>query len=311
VSVSDEILGRMIGLPTYVDRGGAVYDIDFDRQGDVGTFKGTVDFGDKGRHPGFHLGSHDTSRLLREFPDEDAFDQALLAFAKMERRSVQDELRTWLKTDPWRFYSETFGFRDPEIDEWEAPHKVNVKFKWGRKVKSTRWDRWVPLTMAFTAEARRKPSVKGTPLSDMSDRQLNEVIEEMVGPEGIWMDGELPRSQYPARMRQLREEYRRMSPRQQQDVMGQYSKYNDPKFWENYGRGASATRVALRHLEARASADDRYKFHLKNVQRSMSAIHRLLDKHAREQSREQANWGYVGDMEHVSELLRDIETFLG
>jgi len=74
----------------------------------------------------------------------------------------------------------------------------------------------------------------------------------------------------------------------------------------------SATRVAYKHLQARPreTADERYHHHLLNVQESLNNIKKLIAKHTREQSRKPTDWGFVGDMEHVSELLEDIETFL-
>lgn len=74
----------------------------------------------------------------------------------------------------------------------------------------------------------------------------------------------------------------------------------------------SASRVALRHIQARpqATADERYHHHLKNVQLSLKNVDRLLREHIQDQSRKPTDWGYVGDMEKVSEDLDDIVAFL-
>lgn len=75
----------------------------------------------------------------------------------------------------------------------------------------------------------------------------------------------------------------------------------------------SATRVAYKHLrEARPqeSAEQRYHHNLVKAQKSLNNIDKLVRKHISEQARKPNDWGYVGDMAHVAELLEDIETFL-
>lgn len=61
-----------------------------------------------------------------------------------------------------------------------------------------------------------------TPFVNMEDAQLNKVIQALVSGENLWMDGEVSKAQMPARMRQLREQYRRMPPAQQSKMYQEY-----------------------------------------------------------------------------------------
>jgi hypothetical protein len=60
------------------------------------------------------------------------------------------------------------------------------------------------------------------PFVNMEDAQLNKVIQALVSGENLWMDGEVSKAQMPARMRQLREQYRRMPPAQQSKMYQEY-----------------------------------------------------------------------------------------
>lgn len=46
------------------------------------------------------------------------------------------------------------------------------------------------------------------------------------------------------------------------------------------------------------------------IDRKMSRLEKELGKHEKEQLKEPTNWGYIGDLGHVSELLDDILSFI-
>ena len=76
----------------------------------------------------------------------------------------------------------------------------------------------------------------GRPFSDMSDKDLDKLIWEDAGPEGVTGDGMVEPS--PARMRDLRKEYRRKGVRDQEKIIQKLEKWNTPDYLENYGRTA-------------------------------------------------------------------------
>ena len=74
-------------------------------------------------------------------------------------------------------------------------------------------------------------------------------------------------------------------------------------------REVAASRVARMYL-AGPTAPERYQHHLRDVQNSIKALARALSKHKRDQARDPNNWGYVGDMNHVADDLKDIVEFM-
>ena len=71
-------------------------------------------------------------------------------------------------------------------------------------------------------EPERSWGAAQTPFVNMEDAQLNKVIQTLVSGENLWMDGEVSKAQMPARMRQLREQYRRLPPAQQSKMYQEY-----------------------------------------------------------------------------------------
>ena len=78
--------------------------------------------------------------------------------------------------------------------------------------------------------AKKSPlttQVSSTPLKDLSDRKLNALIEYFL-EDAIYMDGEISRSQMPARMRQLRQEFRSKAPQDQVELWARFQKEGEP-----------------------------------------------------------------------------------
>lgn len=218
-----------------LDYGGAKYDVKVVVQGDVAVFSGTVRFGTQSG-AGFHLGQDDAvvryMKHITDAPDAHVlaeWDRALHRFARDHVADIEALVRkTLFGADTYRLYSEAFGHGNHDAGEYGPPENVRLDIKFDADTRVSAWERSVPFTLRFSFEAKRKEAVNERPLSALSDRQLDAVIEEVLGPEGVYADGEIPRSQMPARRRMLRQQYRNKSPREQVAIMSEYEKYMGP-----------------------------------------------------------------------------------
>lgn len=95
---------------------------------------------------------------------------------------------------------------------------VTLQMAFGDSVVSTRNDSWLPVQIHVQASLRAKPVVFTTPLQTLSDRELDALIEEHIDFSITLAEGEVPRSQWPARRTAIRKEYRELSPRRQTEI---------------------------------------------------------------------------------------------
>lgn len=58
------------------------------------------------------------------------------------------------------------------------------------------------------------------------------------------------------------------------------------------------------------NADRDYRYRMKNVQKLMKEVGDQLESHGRKQRLMLENYAYVGDLEHVGDLLGQISDFL-
>ena len=58
------------------------------------------------------------------------------------------------------------------------------------------------------------------------------------------------------------------------------------------------------------SAEYRYKLQVAKARKLLSHVSEFLGIHEKEAAEDPTNWGYVGDMGHVGEMLEDVVTFL-
>jgi hypothetical protein len=197
-----------------LDFGGAQYDVRFDAA--TGDLVATVTMpSTRGRHTsegfGFRTAGQDVSRRL----GEDAHDEALRAFARGHHAEIVADIREHLVDGtPHRLLGEA-GVARAEIGEWEVASVREVSATVGNTVHVTPWGRSLPVVATIRASLARKAPVTETPFAGLSDRQIDEVIEEHIGPEGVTADGEYRGRALAARRRQLRERYRAMPPREQ------------------------------------------------------------------------------------------------
>lgn len=68
-------------------------------------------------------------------------------------------------------------------------------------------------------------------------------------------------------------------------------------------------RVASRFANRDADAD--YKKRSREVRQTLKNIEKRLNVHDKKQSRDPKNWGYVGNMGHIKELLEEVASFIG
>ncbi len=141
------------------------------------------------------------------------------------RRAVEADVHKWVKGQSWKWtYEFLDGWRDR--DEWEIDED-SIKLgtmKYGDPVMLDRLGVIsMPVMVNVEFKAKKKASVGKGMLSDMDDGQLDALIWEYEGPENIYMDGEMD---YPIeqRMRELRKQYRAMTPRQQGKVWDEHIK---------------------------------------------------------------------------------------
>jgi hypothetical protein len=206
--------------PYYIDLGGALYESKFEN----GRLTATVTAPNKtARHSssGFHFASAGMDEVRKH--GETAYDEALRIFARTHLSEIEAKYKDILfGQGPSRVLGEA-GFDRNGMAEWELVEVTSFTMEISDTVESTRWDRWLPVVIRIEATYRRLAAVTTTPLTDMSDRDLNEVIDEHMGVESITCDGEIPRSKMPARMRQLRAKYRAYSPRIQTEIWNEHN----------------------------------------------------------------------------------------
>jgi len=58
------------------------------------------------------------------------------------------------------------------------------------------------------------------------------------------------------------------------------------------------------------SADTQYQYKFRGVEKRLSDVGKLLKKHESDQAEHNTDWGYVGDLGHIDDLLVDIIRFM-
>ena len=58
------------------------------------------------------------------------------------------------------------------------------------------------------------------------------------------------------------------------------------------------------------SADTQYQYKFRGVEKRLSDVGKLLKKHESDQAKHNTDWGYVGDLGHIDDLLVDIIRFM-
>lgn len=192
----------------YIDYGGAAWSAVLD--GDilhVSIMAPPVDR--KTRATGLHFGSIQIAHL----------GEALLLFIERNRPEIiQKQLQLFLTNTGLRRGFEAAGLDGADFNV----ESVTVQLSFGDTVESNQIETWVPVQLHVQATVRQKTAVKGSPLSKLSNGALDELIEEIAGPEFVYMDGEIPRSKLPARRAHLRSVYRAYSPRKQTEIWDEY-----------------------------------------------------------------------------------------
>lgn len=124
-----------------------------------------------------------------------------------------------------RLPSEIFGFR--EAENWENPRQVKVKGlnALTREMHGRHWSIKLPIEVQVEFMVDKLPDMKEGPFSAMSDREIDDYIRlyEQDGPENFWMDGEFQGTRA-QRYKQLRQQWRAMSPRQQQQTLESFGR---------------------------------------------------------------------------------------
>ena len=69
--------------------------------------------------------------------------------------------------------------------------------------------------------------------------------------------------------------------------------------------------VVKRALRAQQDADKEYQRMRKVIDSRLKMINRLLKEEDKRQKADPRNWGFVGDLGHIEELLSEIGEFLG
>lgn len=73
-------------------------------------------------------------------------------------------------------------------------------------------------------------------------------------------------------------------------------------------RRGTTTIVAKELISAEASKE--YSDKVKEARKLMKNIDSIITKHSREQKKDPKDWGYVGDMGYIVELLNDASRFI-
>lgn len=53
-----------------------------------------------------------------------------------------------------------------------------------------------------------------------------------------------------------------------------------------------------------------YNEYYTNVKRMLKALNKAVKTHSKKQKKEPHNWGYVGDIAHISQELNDLQHFI-
>jgi len=58
------------------------------------------------------------------------------------------------------------------------------------------------------------------------------------------------------------------------------------------------------------NANTEYKWNFNNIKRLEKEINNLLEEHKQKQEKDPKNWGFVGDLNNISEILNQIIQFM-
>lgn len=166
--------------------------------------------------------------LFRRFMDvyprgEDALKEAFMEQVKKNLSSLKRDIKEHHKDFPERLPVRSGLVSYSDEREWEDVklEKVDV----GIDPKPNKVTQFAEVSTDFVVvvqfTAKKKEAVTERPFDDMSDKQLNDFIGQVVGPSEFWMDGEYngSRSQ---RLRQLREQFRNYNARTQVEMVQQF-----------------------------------------------------------------------------------------
>ncbi len=166
--------------------------------------------------------------FLKQFPREGA---ALLkkAYAKKvraEKSALQKAVQDRIKRRPQQFFESLFDDYQ-EAEEYEVTDASIGNMELGREVSIDRWGRVsLPFTVEAVFSATKLPSLDEGVFSAMDDRELNRWIEGWASyaPENFYMDGETGMSSREL-FRHYRNQWRKLSPRRQQQKYTQLHRY--------------------------------------------------------------------------------------
>jgi len=171
---------------------------------------------------GVYLDHYLVMRFLKVYPGaEDALVKAASDYYEMRDTELHAQIRDHYGDPAFKFHllSDVFGFRG--ADEWENPSNVKVLDTWIGPVKFVgRGIFRAPWKARVTFQATKKAPVTEAPFTKMPDRELDKLIAkwESEAPENFWMDGELRLSR-PAAYKMYRDRWRKMSPRDQSNML--------------------------------------------------------------------------------------------
>ena len=178
-------------------------------------FHATLTFGDSHWSHGIHC----DSGLLSRLPKDEALLQAFTEKVSDEKAALDEQITRWFNEQTWKIMDTVLGGGHGTRDEWEEPTDVVVHdISLFGAPRANRFQVEQAFQVTVTLRAKPKAPVSDEkPFSEMSDAALNRWIEENVGPENIYMDGECS---WTTGLAHQRTRLRRMSPRQQQNLLG-------------------------------------------------------------------------------------------
>jgi len=92
-------------------------------------------------------------------------------------------------------------------------------------------------------------------------------------------------------------------------IMGIYKKMKpDYEFKTGPAAKAAARRLVSRWMahQAGESAAQAYKRRSQEIAKFLTTLDKQLKKHAQDFKKNETNWGYVGDLGHIAEELKDL-----
>lgn len=165
-------------------------------------------------------------RFLEAYPgSENVLQDVFMEQVKKNLSDLKQQIKAYYEKFSDRLPAKSGLIDYADVDEWEDVklEKVDVGIDPNPNEISRFGDVSTDFVSVVQFTARKKEPVTERPFDDMSNSELNELIEAVVGPSQFWMDGEYQGTKR-QRLKDLRKRFREFSPRRQKQTLEQYKR---------------------------------------------------------------------------------------